>query len=249
VTGRVQLEVRDGVAVLTVDNPPLNLLTMAVREQLARHADQLRDDPDCRAVVILGAGERAFSAGSDVGEFPVDVAAGEARARAEHGWFAALESLPQPTVAALTGHVLGGGLELALCTDLRVAEATARLGAPEVTLGLLPCGGATQRLPRLVGPSRAMRMLLLGDPVSAEHAHRIGLVDEVVGVGQAETAALAVAARLAAASPGAVQAIKRAVNRGLTDGIDAGMKLEEELVGPLFASAEARAAVAALLIR
>jgi enoyl-CoA hydratase/carnithine racemase len=94
-----------------------------------------------------------------------------------------------------------------------------------------------------------MRMLLLGDPVSAEHAHRIGLVDEVVGVGQAETAALAVAARLAAASPGAVQAIKRAVNRGLTDGIDAGMKLEEEFVGPLFASAEARAAVAALLTR
>lgn len=248
-TGQVQVERRDGVAVLTVDNPPLNLMTMAIREQLAHHADELRHDQDCRAVVILGAGQRAFSAGSDVREFPADAVAGEARARHEHEWFAALESLPQPTVAALTGHVLGGGLELALCTDLRVAEATARLGTPEVNLGLLPCGGATQRLPRLVGPSRAKRMLLLGEPVDAEQAHRMGLVDEVAADGQGKTAALAMATRLAAAPPGAVQAIKLAVDRGLTDGIDVGMKLEEQLVGPLFASAEARAAVAALLNR
>jgi enoyl-CoA hydratase len=248
-SGHVRLQLADGIAVLTVDNPPLNLLTMAVREQLARHADQLRENPDCRAVVIVGSGERAFSAGSDVREFPTDAAAGTARARAEHDWFAALESLPQPTVAALEGHVLGGGLELALCTDLRVAGRTARLGTPEVTLGLLPCGGATQRLPRLVGRSRAKQLLLLGERIGAEQALRIGLVDEVVDEGQAKRVALSMAGRLAAASPGAVQAIKRAVDLGLDEGVDSGMRLEEELVGPLFASDDARAAVAALIHR
>lgn len=242
-------EVRDGVAVLTVRNPPLNLLTMSVREQLAGHADQLRNDPECRAVVITGDGTRAFSAGSDVREFPTDAEAGSRRARLEHAWFDALESMPQPMVAALEGHVLGGGLELALCADLRVASRTARLGTPEVTLGLLPCGGATQRLPRLVGPSRAKKLLLLGRPIDAERALAIGLVDELAPPGQALAAALELASRLAQASPGAVQAIKRAVGVGLAEGVESGMRFEEDRVGPLFASDTARASVAALLRR
>lgn len=248
-SGTVRLEVADGVATLTVDNPPLNLLTMAVRQRLAELANSLRGDPACRAVVVAGSGDRAFSAGSDIREFPRDAAEGTERARREHAWFAAVEQLPQPTIAALHGHVLGGGLELALACDLRIAEETTRLGLPESGLGLLPCGGGTQRLPRLVGPARAKALLLLGDRIGAAQAERYGLVEQVVPAGQALPAARQAAARIAAAAPAAIQAIKQAVDRGLADGMAAGLALEEELVGPLFASAEAQQAAGRFLAR
>jgi enoyl-CoA hydratase/carnithine racemase len=248
-SGAVDLELADGVATLTVDNPPLNLLTMAVRERLAELADQLRADPACRAVVVTGAGDRAFSAGSDIREFPHDAAEGTERARQEHAWFAAIERLPQPTIAALHGHVLGGGLELALACDLRIAEDSTLIGLPEVGLGLLPCGGGTQRLPRLVGPARAKALLLLDDRIDAAQAERYGLVQQVVPPGRARLAARQAASRIAAAPSAATRAIKQAVDRGLAEGMATGLALEEELAGPLFASAEAQQAVGRFLAR
>jgi enoyl-CoA hydratase/carnithine racemase len=248
-TATVHLQLDAGVATLTVDNPPLNLLSMAVRQRLSELAGELGRNPDCRAVVITGAGERAFSAGSDIREFPRDAAAGTERAELEHAWFAAIENLPQPTIAALHGHVLGGGLELALACDMRIADSTAEFGLPEVGLGLLPSGGGTQRLPRLVGPARAKTLLLLGDRIGAEQAERYGLVERVVPPGQAVSAARQAAERVAAATPAAARAIKRAVDVGLAEGMAAGLALEEEFAGPLFASAEAQQAVQRFLAR
>lgn len=241
--GTIHMRMLNGVATLVVDNPPLNLLSMTIRLRLAELAEQIKGDPECRVVVITGAGSRAFSAGSDVREFPDDAAAGAERARFEHRCFAAIESLPQPTIAALHGHVLGGGLELALTCDIRIAEETADIGLPEITLGLLPCGGGTQRLPRLIGKGRAMALLLLGDRITAAQAGKYGLAEYVVPEGMAVSAAQKMAERIAAAPSEATKGIKLAVARGLTDGIEAGLALEEKLVGPLFTNSTARAAV------
>ncbi len=247
-TSTVHMRQRDGVATLTLDNPPLNLLTMQLREQLAQQATRLRDDPACRAVVITGTG-KTFSAGSDISEFPPGATAGTERAKQEHALFTVIEQLPQPTIATLRGHVLGGGLELALACDLRVADETARLGLPEVNLGLLPCGGGTQRLPRLIGAAKAKMMLLTGEYIDVTRAEQYGLVDRVTPADEAGAAAQQLAARIAAAPPATTRAIKTAVARGLSEGMATGLALEEQLVGPLFASAETQHAVRCFLAR
>lgn len=245
----VHLRVVEGVAILTIDNAPLNLLSVRVRLRLAELAGGLAENPECRAVVISGAGNRAFSAGSDIREFPTDAVGGNERAKLEHRCLDALMALPQPVIAALHGHVLGGGLELALACDMRIVEETANIGFPEVTLGLLPCGGGTQTLPRLVGPGRALSLLLSGDRITAAQAERYGLVECVVPDGMAMSAAVETAARIARAPKEATQAIKLAVRRGLAEGIEAGLALEETLAGPLFAGPTARKAVEAFNIR
>lgn len=249
-TGRVHCTVDDaGIARLVVDNPPLNLLSLGVRAELAEQARRLADDDACRVVVVTGAGERAFSAGSDVREFPADADGGRERAENEHAWFDALAGLPQPTVAALHGHVLGGGLELALTCDLRIAGANARLGFPEVGLGLVPCGGGAARLPHLVGEPYAYRLLLTGERIDAEQALRYGLVDAVAPAGRAEHDALDLAARIAAAPGAATRAIKAAVRASVTGGVQAGLDAETRLGGPLFATEHARRAVRAFQSR
>ena len=158
-------------------------------------------------------------------------------------------ALPQPVIAALHGHVLGGGLELALACDLRIAEESTNIGLPEVTLGLLPCGGGTQTLPRLVGPGRALSLLLLGDRITAAQAERYGLVEHVVPDGRAVPFAEQTATRIARAPKGATQAIKLAVRRGLVDGLAAGLALEATLAGALFADPAAREAVTGFRMR
>jgi enoyl-CoA hydratase/carnithine racemase len=236
-----------GVAVITLDNGPLNLLTMADRAELVAVAGRLGGDRGTRAVVLAGAGAKAFCAGSDVTEFPRSAEAGRERARQEHACYAAVAALPQPVIAALHGHVLGGGVELALACDIRVADATARIGLPEVKLGLFPSGGGTQRLPRLIGASRAKELMFLGRTVDAGEAARLGVVDHVVEAGHAVEGARDLAAEIATRPALAVRAIKEAVDRGLADGVVAGTALEERLVGELFASHDAREGVAALL--
>lgn len=241
------VEIDEGVATVTVDNPPLNLLSMAVRAEFAEQLTALGNDAGCRAVVVTGAGERAFSAGSDITEFPRGEAEGRARSRREHELFEPLAALPQPTVAALHGHVLGGGLELALCCDLRVADAGTVLGFPEVTLGLAPCGGGTSRLPHLVGAAAAKRLLLTGDRVDASEAARIGLVDEVVPEGESKAAARRLAERIAARPARTVVEIKAIVEESTTAGVRAGLAAEERVAGRQFASTAARQAVEAFL--
>ena len=240
--------VRDGpVAVLELSNPPLNLLTMRLRAALREAAEALSADTSVRAVVLRSVGERSFSAGSDIREFPADASAGARRAVQEHACYDAIAAMPQPVVAAVQGHVLGGGLELAMACDIRVAEVTTRLGLPEVRLGVFPSGGGTQRLAGLVPASVAKRLMFLGEVLDAEEARRLGLVDDVVPSGGAGEAALDLARRIAEQPRLAVQAIKRAVDHGTEFGARAGQAMEVQLIAELFTSHDAREGVRAFL--
>jgi enoyl-CoA hydratase/carnithine racemase len=237
------------VAELVVDNPPLNLLSLEVRAELAEHASRLAGDESCRVVVVTGAGDRAFSAGSDIREFPGDEAGGAQRTDQEHGWFAPLANLPQPTIAAVHGHTLGGGLELALTCDIRVADENTRLGFPEAGLGLEPCGGGTARLPHLIGPARALLLLLSTRRIDAGQALTYGLVDEVVPAGQLPQVVAELAAAIASVPVATTCAIKATVRISMAEGIKAGLVAERRLGAPLFATEGAQQAVRDFLTR
>lgn len=243
----VSVEHRGPVAVLELSNPPLNLLTMELRDALRRAALEISATPSVRAVVLCSTGDRSFSAGSDIREFPADREQGEHRALQEHACYDAVAGMAQPVVAAVQGHVLGGGLELAMSADLRIATSTATLGLPEVRLGVFPSGGGTQRLAALIGASRAKRLMLLGETVDAEEALRIGLLDEVVPEDTVREAALALAQRIADQPRLATQAIKRAVDHGRAFGPAAGQAMEVRLISELFTSQDAREGVHAFL--
>src|SRR6187401_3159250 len=199
--------VRDGhVAVVTIDHPPVNALSASLLEELEAEVDQLDHDGDVRAIVLVGAGERAFVAGADISEFPsLREAAAEAH---EAGSARGIQKLGQrmdaartPFVAAIQGYCLGGGLELAMCCDIRVASEDAQLGQPEIKLGLIPGGGGTQRLPRFVGIGRALLLNLSGDPISGTQAYDWGLVEKVVPREGLLDAALELARTLSERSP------------------------------------------------
>lgn len=231
-TDLVHLRVGE-VAELELDNPPLNLVTAELTRQLRAALTTLAAEPEVRAVVVAGAGERAFCAGSDVGEFEsLRGRSAEGKVLLEKLVYRQLAELPMPTVAAIEGDALGGGLELALCCDLRVAGERARLGAPEVRLGIIPGSGGTQRLPHLIGPARAKELVLVGDLISSAEAERIGLVNRVVPAGQARAQAHELAARIAQRAPLAVQAAKRLIDTDL----DAGLAAETDETIALFDS-------------
>ncbi len=206
----VTTERRDAVALVTIDNPPMNALSTALLEELEAEIDALDTDDSVRAIVLRGGGERAFVAGADIKEFP------ELREAAEEGGSARgiqrlghrMDAAKTPFVAAIRGFCLGGGLELAMCCDIRVCADDARLGQPEIKLGLIPGGGGTQRLPRLVGHGRAMLLNLTGEFVDAETGYAWGLVERVVPVAELEEAALTVAGQIAAQSPHAVAVLR-----------------------------------------
>jgi enoyl-CoA hydratase/carnithine racemase len=201
------------VAVLRLDNPPLNLVTHDLTEALDDVLGRIEADPSVRAVVVAGTGDRAFCAGSDVTEFEsLRGRVGEGKLVRENAVYDRLARLEVPTLAAIEGDALGGGLELAMCCDLRVASARARLGMPEVRLGVIPGSGGTHRLPALVGPAKAKEMILLGTPVSADEAGRIGLVNQVVPIGAAETVAMEWAELIATRGPVAERQAKRAID-------------------------------------
>ena len=204
------------VARLTLVNPPLNLVTRELLEAFGAALDALEaaEPGDVRAVVVTGTGERAFSAGSHVGEFESQRGpAGRARHELESGVARRLAELPMPTIAAIEGNALGGGLELALCCDLRIASERARLGLPEVRLAVTPGAGGTQRLPRVVGAARAKELILTGRVLSAaEEAERIGLVNEVVPAGEAVARATAIGEEIALRGPLAVREAKRLID-------------------------------------
>lgn len=218
------------VARLTLDNPPLNLVTRELLEALdsALAVLEAADPGDVRAVVVTGAGERAFSAGSHVGDFENQRgSAGRARHELESGVAARLATLPMPTIAAIEGNALGGGLELALCCDLRVVSERAVLGLPEVRLAVTPGAGGTQRLPRVVGEARARELILTGRLIDAAEAERIGLVTRVVPNGEAVDAAEAIGAEIAARGPLAVREAKRLM--ALSTDVDLATGLAAEL--------------------
>ncbi len=227
-SGLVSLEIGP-VAHLELVNPPLNLVTVDLIGEL-REALATLDaaSPDAvRAVVVSGRGDRAFSAGSHVGEFEAQRGpAGRARLELEQLAWSELARLPMPTIAAIEGNALGGGLELALCCDLRIASARARLGMPEVRLAVIPGSGGTQRLPRIVGPARAKELILTGRVLTAEEAERFGLVTAVVPAGGALAAADAIALEIAARGPLAVREAKRLIDAASDIDLEAGLAAE-----------------------
>ncbi|MWA00910.1 enoyl-CoA hydratase/isomerase family protein [Actinomadura sp. LD22] len=229
-------EVRDRVAVLTLNRPDkLNAIGTPTLDALEAELDRLRDDDRVRVLVIAGAG-RAFSAGADLDEISQCATAYDFRAFVHRTTdvFARLEEFPKPSVAAIHGFAFGGGFELTLSCDLRVAEEGARLGVPEMKLGVLPGAGGTQRLPRLAPPAVAKQMILTGEPISAERGHEIGLVNELAESGGALKTALELAGRLAAGAPRALEAGKRLVDRGLPLELHTAIGYERETVSTLF---------------
>ncbi len=241
----VQVERRDdGVAVVRLARPKVNALSRALLTQLRDAADALTADPP-GAVVVTG-GDRLFSAGADISEF-----GGPDEAREIGGLFrdalGAVAALPRFTIAAIRGVALGGGCELALACDWRVAAADARLGQPEILLGIIPGGGGTQRLARLIGAAKAKELILTGRQVGADEALRIGLVDEVVEPGAVHDHALAKAAGLAKGPLVAHALAKRAVDEGLDTSLAYGLDLEQDLFAEVFATDDAHTGVRSFL--
>jgi len=234
----------DGVALVRLDRPKANALSIALLEELADVVRGLLRDPP-GAVVVWG-GERIFAAGADITEF-----GGPQEARRVGGHFRAaldeLATVPRATIAAINGVALGGGCELALACDFRVAADNARLGQPEILLGIIPGGGGTQRLPRLVGAARAKDLVLSGRQVGAEEALRIGLVDRVVPPGDVLDAALVWAGEFARGPLVAQGAAKRLIDEGLEGDLAAGLEAEQEAFGRVFGTDDAAIGVRAFL--
>jgi enoyl-CoA hydratase len=236
VSGLVALEL-GRVARLELVNPPLNLFTGELVLELRDALRRIESADDVRAVVVSGRGERAFSAGSHVGEFEDQAGeVGRDRHQLDQDVWRQLAELPMPTIAAIEGHCLGGGLELALCCDIRIASETAKLGLPEVKLAVIPGSGGTQRLPRVVGAARAKEMILTGRVLTATEAEAIGLVNRVVPAGEAVTAAGELGGEIAERGPIAVREAKRLINDALDRDIAAGLQAEFEASERIFAS-------------
>jgi enoyl-CoA hydratase len=249
-TDQIQVAVADGVAVLTLDNPPMNLVTLALTRQLDAALTRLAREPELRVLVVAGAGERAFCAGSDIKEFGgvADDVVGKKLA-AENVAFSRLAAFPRPTIAAIDGVAFGGGLELAVCCDLLIAGAEARLALPEVKLGVFPGSGGTIRVPRRIGEGRAKQLMFTGEPIGAATALAWGLVNEVVLRGQALDAARALAARLAALPARALALMKEAVAVGLAYPEDEAVRRTLALSAAVFSTADCREGARAFLAK
>jgi enoyl-CoA hydratase/carnithine racemase len=242
----VRLERRaDGVAVMRIDRPPLNALSAAVLDELTSAARDLADDPEVKTVVVFG-GPKAFAAGADISEFggPDEARAVGAKFRDAYD---AIGEIPRPVIAAINGVALGGGLELALACDLRVAAENARVGQPEILLGIIPGAGATQRLPRLVGPARAKDLIWSGRQVKADEALAIGLVDRVVPASELEDAVLTWAASLASGAVVAMGVAKIVIDGGVGGTLEDGLDLEAEAFAEIFDTEDAVTGVRSFL--
>ncbi|MCX4917168.1 MULTISPECIES: enoyl-CoA hydratase/isomerase family protein [unclassified Streptomyces] len=232
----VHLEVAEGVGTIRLDRPPMNALDVATQDRLKELAEEAATRTDVRAVVLYG-GEKVFAAGADIKEMQaMDHAAMVVRSRALQDSFTAVARIPKPVVAAVTGYALGGGCELALCADYRIAGENAKLGQPEILLGVIPGAGGTQRLSRLIGPSRAKDLIFTGRMVKADEALTLGLVDRVVPAAEVYTAAHAWAARLAQGPAIALRAAKESVDAGLETDLETGLAIERNWFAGLFAT-------------
>jgi enoyl-CoA hydratase len=229
----IRFEKKNQIAYVTIDRPKvLNALNMATMQELKQAFAAIKDDADVRVAILTGSGEKAFVAGADIGELSqhTPVSAKEYTHKGQ-AIIDAIENLGKPVIACINGFALGGGCELAMACTMRLASDNAKLGQPEVKLGLLPGYGGTQRLPRLVGKGIAMQLVLTGEMISAQEAHRIGLVNEVVPAGELIPRAEAIAAKIIANAPLAIQYAMEAVNRGLDLPLADGLFLEATLFG------------------
>lgn len=242
-------EKKDNIGVLTVNRPDkLNALSNELTEELQHLLDEIEKDVDLRVVVITGAGDKAFVAGADINELiERDALQGRDVSRFRQALFARIENLPVPVIAAVNGYALGGGLELALACNIRIASEKAQFGAPEVKLGIIPGDGGTQRLPRLVGLGRAMELVLTGDFIDAQEAHRIGLVNRVVSPDELMESVMTLAKKIASRPPLAVKYAKEAVNRSQEGDTASGYALESYLHALACTTEDKKEGVAAFL--
>jgi enoyl-CoA hydratase/carnithine racemase len=243
----VRLEVDEGVATLRLDRPKMNALNAQVQEEIRAAATEASERDDIKAVVLYG-GERVFAAGADIKEMAdlsyVDMVA---RSGPLQSSFSSVAAISKPVVAAITGYALGGGCELALCADVRFAADDAVLGQPEILLGIIPGAGGTQRLTRLVGPSRAKDIIFTGRFVKADEALAIGLVDRVVPAAQVYDEAVAWARQFAGAASHAVRAAKEAIDQGLEVDLATGLAIERQQFAALFATDDRRIGMASFV--
>ena len=236
----VRVETDGAIATIRLDRPPMNALNSQVQAEIAQAAAQVSDDDQVRAVVIYG-GEKVFAAGADIKEMAdASYASMAATSRRLQDSFTAVARIGKPVVAAITGYALGGGLELALCADFRVAGESAKVGQPEILLGVIPGAGGTQRLPRLIGPARAKDIVFTGRFVGAAEALAIGLVDKVVPDDQVRQAAVDLVARYATGPAIALRAAKQAIDEGLDADLDTGLEIERLQFAGLFATEDQR---------
>ena len=242
-------ENQDGIAVITMNRPKaLNALNQETLDELNQLADMLAKDSTVQVVILTGSGDKAFVAGADIAQMQ-SMSAMEGRNFGKLGQavFNKLENLPQPVIAAVNGFALGGGCELAMACDIRMASEKAKFGQPEVTLGITPGFAGTQRLPRLVGKGRAKQLLYTGDVIDAMEAYRIGLVNVVVPAEELMTAARAMAQKIQSRAAVAVQLCKVAVNEGLDTDLETGTAYEAEVFGLCFATADQKEGMAAFV--
>lgn len=244
----VLVEKLGAIALVTLNRPEKrNALNGALRCRLLGVLNDIRADRAVRVVVLTGAGDKAFVAGADIGEFEGRTPVDQFRVMREPSVFDAIEAFPKPVIAMINGFALGGGCELAMACDIRIAAEGARLGQPEVNLGIIPGGGGTQRLPRLVGLGNAYRLLYTGELVDAKEALRIGLVDEVVPAAQLRDHVMQLAGVMATRSPVALQLIKEAVRASVRTPLDEGLRQETTLFGVAFASEDKAEGVKAFM--
>jgi enoyl-CoA hydratase/carnithine racemase len=232
----VRVEVEGGVATIRVDRPKMNALNKQVQEEIRAAAAECTDRDDIKAVVVWG-GERVFAAGADVKEM-ADMSYTDMvrRSGGLQSAFTAVAKIPKPVVAAVNGYALGGGCELAMCADIRIAADNAVLGQPEILLGIIPGAGGTQRLTRLVGPAKAKDLIFSGRFVKAEEALAIGLVDRVVPADEVYAEAVAWAKQFTGAASYAIRAAKEAIDRGVEVDLETGLEIERQQFAALFAT-------------
>jgi enoyl-CoA hydratase len=236
----VNLEVDGAIGTIRLNRPPVNALNKQMQDEILVAATEATQRADVRAVIVYG-GQKAFAGGADIKEM-ADLTYADMAARAHQlsASFTAVAQIPKPTVAAVTGYALGGGLELAMCADRRVVGDNVRLGQPEILLGIIPGAGGTQRLARLVGPAKAKDLVFTGRYVRADEALAIGLADEIVAPDDVYTAARTWAEQFAAGPAVALAAAKAAIDGGLDGDLASGLKLESHLFAALFATEDKR---------
>jgi enoyl-CoA hydratase/carnithine racemase len=243
----VRVESADGIATIRLDRPKLNALNAQVQDEIAAAAARVSADRAVRAVILYG-GERVFAAGADIKEMAsMGYQAMAVRSAALQASFTAVADIPKPVVAAVTGYALGGGLELALCADFRVLGESAKVGQPEILLGIIPGAGGTQRLPRLIGPAKAKDLIFSGRHVAADEALAIGLADKVVPDADVYQAARDLVAQYASGPALALSAAKQAVNKGLEVDLATGLEIERLHFAALFATEDQKNGMSSFL--
>lgn len=245
----LQVEKTEGYAIITINNPPMNVISSQVFKELDEVFSGLKEDDAVNAVILTGQGEKVFAAGADIKEFPLLIGqTGIQETFLEtHAILHRIDQFEKPVIAMLNGLTLGGGCELVLCCDIRIAEEHVQIGLPEITLGLFPGGGGTQRLPRLIGESRAKEMMFTGEPVTAERAEKIGLVNRIAPSGEGMEMARKMAKRLGRSSLPALAFIKQAVDKGLELPLEESTNLEASYFEKVFQTEDAKEGVKAFI--